>query len=48
MLLLKCSVCNIKKSKFLKEQGARGLLSTLFGGIVPFFKSGLPITNGLF
>ena len=25
----KCSVCNSKKSKFLKEQEARGLLSSL-------------------
>ena len=24
MLLLRCSVCNSKKSKFLKEQEARG------------------------
>ena len=29
MLLSKCSVCNIKKSKFLKEQETRGLLSSL-------------------
>ena len=29
MLLSKCSVCNSKKSKFLKEQEARGLLSSL-------------------
>ena len=29
MLLPKCSVCNSKKLKFLKEQEARGLLSTL-------------------
>ena len=29
MLLSKCSVCNSKKSKFLKEQEARGLLSNL-------------------
>ena len=27
MLLSKCSVCNSKKSKFRKEQEARGLLS---------------------
>ena len=27
MLLSKCSVCNSKKSKFLKEQEARLLLS---------------------
>ena len=25
----KCSVCRIKKSRFLKEQEAKGLLSTL-------------------
>ena len=29
MLLSKCSVCNRKKSKFLEEQEARGLLSSL-------------------
>ena len=29
MLLLKCSGCNIKKSKFVKEEEARGLLSSL-------------------
>ena len=29
MLLSKCSVCNSKKLKFLKEQEARGLLSSL-------------------
>ena len=27
MFLSKCAVCNIKKSKFIKEQEARGLLS---------------------
>ena len=26
---LKCSICGIKKSRFLKEQGAKGLLSNL-------------------
>ena len=31
ILLSKCSVCNSKKSKFLKKQEARGLLSNLFG-----------------
>ena len=35
MLLSKCSVCNSKKSKFLKEQEARGLLSNLLGVKVP-------------
>ena len=29
MLLSKCAVCNSKKSKFLKEQEASGLLSSL-------------------
>ena len=29
MMLSKCSVCNNKKSKFIKEQEARGLLSNL-------------------
>ena len=29
MFLSKCAVCNSKKSKFLKEQGAKGLLSSL-------------------
>ena len=29
MLLSKCSVCNNKKSRFMKEQEASGLLSSL-------------------
>ena len=29
MLLSKCSVCNSKKSRFLKEQETRELLSSL-------------------
>ena len=29
MLLSKCAVCNREKSKFLKEQEARGFLSSL-------------------
>ena len=29
MLLLKCAVCNSKKSKFIKQQEASGLLSSL-------------------
>ena len=29
MFLSKCAVCNSKKSKFIKEQEARGLLSSL-------------------
>ena len=31
MLLSKCSVCNSKKSRFLKEQEARGLLLSSVG-----------------
>ena len=29
MLLSKCAVCNNKKSRFMKEQEASGLLSSL-------------------
>ena len=29
MLLSKCAVCGCKKSKFIKEQEANGLLSSL-------------------
>ena len=29
MLLSKCAVCNRKKSKIIKQQGASGLLSSL-------------------
>ena len=29
MMLSKCAICNNKKSKFIKEQEARGLLSNL-------------------
>ena len=29
MLLSKCAVCDTKKSKFIKEQGASGLLRSL-------------------
>ena len=35
MLLSKCAMCNSKKSKFLKEQKARGVLSNLLGVKVP-------------
>ena len=35
MLLSKCSVCNNKKSKFLKEQETKGLLSSLTGVKIP-------------
>ena len=29
MILLKCAVCDSKKSKFIKQQEASGLLSSL-------------------
>ena len=29
MLLLKCAVCGSKKSRFIEEQEARGILSSL-------------------
>ena len=35
MLLSKCSGCNSKKLKFLREQEARGLLSNLTGVKIP-------------
>ena len=41
----KCSVCGIKKSRFVKEQEARGLLSNL-GIKIPFSK--IPLLNVLF
>ena len=47
MLLSKCSVCNSKKSKFLKEQPARGLLSNLKGVKRPDL-SDFPLLNALF
>ena len=47
MLLSKCSVSNSEKSKFLKEQEAKGLLSNLTGIKVPIL-SDLPISNTLF
>ena len=47
MLLSRCLVCNSKKSKFLKEQEARGVLSNLVGVKVPIL-SDIPIVNTLF
>ena len=41
----KCSVCGIKKSRFLKEQEAKGLLSNL-GIKTPLSK--IPLLNVLF
>ena len=45
MMLSKVSVCNNKKSKFIKEQEARGLLSNL-GIRTPLSK--IPLLNVLF
>ena len=41
----KCSVCEIKKSRFIKEQEAKGLLSNL-GIKTPLSK--IPLLNILF
>ena len=41
----KCSVCNNKKSQFIKEQDAKGLLSNL-GTKTPLSK--IPLLNILF
>ena len=41
----KCSVCGIKKSRFVKEQEAKGLLSNL-GIKTPLSK--IPLLNVLF
>ena len=41
----KCSVCEIKKSRFIKEQEAKGLLSNL-GIKTPLSK--IPLLNDLF
>ena len=41
----KCSVCGIKKSRFVKEQEAKGLLSNL-GIKTPLSK--IPLLNNLF
>ena len=41
----KCSVCGIKKSRFVKEQEAKGLLSNL-GIKTPLGK--IPLSNVLF
>ena len=35
MLLSKCTVCNSKKSKFIKAQEAKGLLGKLLGAKLP-------------
>ena len=45
MMLSKCAICNNKKSKFIKKQEARGLLSNL-GIRTPLSK--IPFLNILF
>ena len=44
MILSKCAICNSKKSKFIKKQDAKGLLSKL-GIKTPFSK--LPILGDI-
>ena len=44
MVLSKCAVCDRKKSKFIKEQEARGFLTKLTGIKVPILTD-LPIAN---
>ena len=44
MILSKCAICGGKKSRFIKKQEAKGLLSKL-GIKVPFSK--LPILGGI-
>ena len=44
-MLSKCAICNNKKSRFIKEQEARGLLSNL-GIRRPLSK--IPLLNVLF
>ena len=41
----KCSVCGIKKSRFVKEQQAKGLLSNLG---IKTLSSKIPLSNVLF
>ena len=45
MILSKCAVCGSKKSKFIKEQEAKGLLSNL-GIRMPLSK--IPILGDIF
>ena len=47
ILLSKLAVCNSKKSKFVKEQQARGLLSKLTGVKIPTLND-LPLMKTLF
>ena len=45
MMLSKCAICNNKKSRFIKEQEARGSLSNL-GIRTPLIK--IPLSNYYF
>ena len=45
MMLSKCAICNNKKSRFIKKQEAKGLLSNL-GIRTPLSK--IPLLNVLF
>ena len=45
MLLSKCSICNSKNPKFLKEQEAKGLLGILLGIKTPL--SQIPLLGPL-
>ena len=47
MLLPKCALCDNKKSKFIREQEAGGLLSNLIKEEIPIL-SDLPLINTLF
>ena len=46
MLLSRCAVCNGKKSQFLKEQEAKGLLANLLGAKMPILGD-IPLVNTL-
>ena len=45
MILSKCAICDSKKSKFIKEQEAKGLLSNL-GIRTPLHK--IPLLGDIF
>ena len=47
MPLSKCSVCNNKKSKFIKEQEAKGLLGNFLGAKI-LILGDIPLVNTLF
>ena len=46
MILSKCAICGSKKSNFIKEQQAKGLLSALTGIKTPL--SNIPIVGDIF